>query len=263
MAYVPCTPAEIAAGEATKQELFQKICDNGDDHETRITDIENDTATSLIVGEIRMFGGASAPAGWFFCDGSVKDKTTEADLFAVIGSTFDTGGEAGTEFRLPDFRAKSPAGVNDGTLPAGANGSFTTRNRGDIYGAETVDINHTHGLNSHTHLIDDHNHQWYQNNAAGSSDHSWRSNGTTTNLITKGTAKTGAAEGICVVGSADSFVGPIVALPLRGAASTDLWTEDTTISALAAVGSTTTINSGVSVPGILDPALSVNFIIKT
>lgn len=37
MAFTPYTPAEIAAAEPTKQELFQKLSDNFDDHEARIT----------------------------------------------------------------------------------------------------------------------------------------------------------------------------------------------------------------------------------
>lgn len=66
------------------------------------------------VGTIQMFGGTSAPAGWFICDGTAKNRTTYANLFSVISTRFGTG-DGSTTFNLPDFRAASPVGVGTST----------------------------------------------------------------------------------------------------------------------------------------------------
>ena len=59
-----------------------------------------------------MFGGANAPNGWFICDGSVKSRTDYAYLFSVIGTSFNSGGESGSEFRLPDLKGKVAVGYD-------------------------------------------------------------------------------------------------------------------------------------------------------
>ena len=55
-------------------------------------------------------------------DGSTVSEVTYADLFVVIGTKWNTGGEPGGEFRLPDFRGKfrrgwdAGAGVDSGRV---------------------------------------------------------------------------------------------------------------------------------------------------
>ena len=39
------------------------------------------------VGEIRMFGGNFAPAGWMFCDGALLPISENEILFTLIGTT--------------------------------------------------------------------------------------------------------------------------------------------------------------------------------
>lgn len=58
------------------------------------------------IGAVSWFAGSSAPSKWSLLDGRVLDRTTYADLFAVIGTSFNTGGETGTQFRLPDCRGR-------------------------------------------------------------------------------------------------------------------------------------------------------------
>jgi hypothetical protein len=43
-----------------------------------------------------------APAGYLAEDGSVQEQGTFPALYAVIGATFNTGGEGPTQFRLPN-----------------------------------------------------------------------------------------------------------------------------------------------------------------
>jgi microcystin-dependent protein len=64
------------------------------------------------VGEIRMFGGNFAPAGWAFCDGSVLPISENEVLFNLIGTTY--GGDGQTTFRLPDLRGRLPLHQGNG-----------------------------------------------------------------------------------------------------------------------------------------------------
>jgi microcystin-dependent protein len=61
------------------------------------------------------------PSGYLECDGSVVNQGTYINLFAVIGSTYNLGGEAPTDFRLPDLRGYFIRGFGtnvDGTASA-------------------------------------------------------------------------------------------------------------------------------------------------
>lgn len=65
------------------------------------------------VGSLLDFAGPSAPNGWLLCYGQTVSRTTYAALFAVLGTTYNTGGEAGTDFRLPDLRGRVTAGKDN------------------------------------------------------------------------------------------------------------------------------------------------------
>jgi microcystin-dependent protein len=58
------------------------------------------------LGEIRMFGGSFAPAGWAFCDGSQLDIARYDALYSLLGTTY--GGVGQTSFNLPDLRSRVP-----------------------------------------------------------------------------------------------------------------------------------------------------------
>jgi microcystin-dependent protein len=93
------------------------------------------------VGEIRMFGGNFAPAGWLFCDGSLLPISENDTLFALIGTTY--GGDGQQTFALPDLRSRIP--IHAGTGPG-----LSTRTLGETGGIETVTLTvsqipvHTH-----------------------------------------------------------------------------------------------------------------------
>lgn len=61
-------------------------------------------------GDLKTTLAASAPAGWLLCDGSTVSRATYAGLFGVVGTQHNTGGEAGTDFRLPDLRGRIVVG---------------------------------------------------------------------------------------------------------------------------------------------------------
>lgn len=62
------------------------------------------------IGSILPYGGATAPSGWFICDGTAVSRTTYAELFAVIGTSFGAG-DGSTTFNLPDMRESVPKGA--------------------------------------------------------------------------------------------------------------------------------------------------------
>ena len=58
------------------------------------------------VGEIRMFAGNFAPAGWLFCEGQLLPISENETLFNLIGTTY--GGDGQQTFALPDLRGRVP-----------------------------------------------------------------------------------------------------------------------------------------------------------
>lgn len=61
---------------------------------------------------------ATVPAGFLPCDGSLVGRTTYADLFGVIGTTFGEG-DGTTTFGLPDIKGvKTSAGGGPSSPPS-------------------------------------------------------------------------------------------------------------------------------------------------
>lgn len=58
-------------------------------------------------GFVCPFAGTTAPDGWLICDGSAVSRTTYADLFAVIGTTYGAG-DGNSTFNLPDLSNRVP-----------------------------------------------------------------------------------------------------------------------------------------------------------
>ncbi len=64
------------------------------------------------IGEIRMFAGNFAPAGWALCQGQFMAIQTNAALYSILGTTY--GGNGTTTFALPDFRGRVPLSSGQG-----------------------------------------------------------------------------------------------------------------------------------------------------
>ena len=65
------------------------------------------------VGEIRMFAGNFAPAGWMFCENET--------LFNLIATTY--GGDGQSTFALPDLRGRIPVHMGNGVNLAESGGA--------------------------------------------------------------------------------------------------------------------------------------------
>jgi len=64
-------------------------------------------------GSITMYGGSSAPSGWFLANGSAVSRVTYSSLFAVIGTTYGAG-DGSTTFNLPDLKGRVAVGNDAG-----------------------------------------------------------------------------------------------------------------------------------------------------
>jgi microcystin-dependent protein len=73
------------------------------------------------VGEIRMFAGNFAPAGWMFCEGQLLPISENETLFQLIGTTY--GGDGESTFALPDLRGRLPIHQGNGFILAETGGA--------------------------------------------------------------------------------------------------------------------------------------------
>ena len=64
------------------------------------------------IGEVRLFAGNFAPAGWMFCDGQLLAISENETLFQLIGTTY--GGDGQATFALPDLRSRVPIHMGQG-----------------------------------------------------------------------------------------------------------------------------------------------------
>lgn len=73
------------------------------------------------VGEIRMFAGNFAPAGWMFCSGQLLPISENETLFQLIGTTY--GGDGQSTFALPNLSGRIPIHAGNGFILAETGGS--------------------------------------------------------------------------------------------------------------------------------------------
>lgn len=109
---------------------------------------------------------SSVPTGWLECDGSNVSRTTYAELFSAIGTTYGTG-DGSTTFGLPNFNGKHLRGTtNTGLL-------------GTNVGSDSVNVpvpqhshnmGHDHGM-QHYHSVD-HDHNTSVGNQSANHSHS-------------------------------------------------------------------------------------------
>jgi microcystin-dependent protein len=108
----------------------------------------------MFIGEIRMFAGNFAPAGWALCDGQTLPISENDALFQLIGTTY--GGDGQNTFNLPNLQSRVP--IHMGTGPDG-----TTYQIGEMAGTEqeTLSVqqipNHTHPFTVSTAVTQDTN----------------------------------------------------------------------------------------------------------
>ena len=73
------------------------------------------------IGELRMFAGTFAPAGWAFCHGQLLSILENETLFFLIGTSY--GGDGVNTFALPDLRGRAPLHNGNGFAHAQSGGN--------------------------------------------------------------------------------------------------------------------------------------------
>lgn len=126
------TDAEVAAAQAAAEATAAAALDA---HAT-------DTSVHWEPGDIKMVAYAAADPGWSMCDGQELSRTTEAALFAKIGTTYGVG-DGSTTFNKPDLRGRFPYG-------AGGGGKVL----GDHDDAPTISSRRIHTLHTHDTTLD-------------------------------------------------------------------------------------------------------------
>ena len=107
-------------------------------------------------GALMPYAGTSAPTGFLLCYGQAISRSTYADLFSAISTTYGTGDGSST-FNLPDLRGRVVAGQDDmGGSSADRltdqTGGLNGDTLGDTGGSETHTLS-TAQLPAHTHTV--------------------------------------------------------------------------------------------------------------
>lgn len=96
-------------------------------------------AGALPPGSIIAYGGTGTPSGFLVCQGANVSRTTYADLFSAVGTTWGSG-DGSTTFGTPDFRRRVLMGKG-GTSVSGPGTSV-----GNTGGSETTNLQHSHSF---------------------------------------------------------------------------------------------------------------------
>lgn len=134
------------------------------------------------VGTIIDWPGVSAPTGWLLLYGQVVAQATYPGLYAIISTTYNTGGEGAGNFRLPDCRGRIGVGKDDmggsaanriTNAVSGITGTTLGANGGEqghtLVTGEIPAHNHTATDSGHTHGLHVSVSQAFTGGAAGAS----------------------------------------------------------------------------------------------
>lgn len=222
--------------------------------------------TFRLVGELVPYAGTSVPSGFLACDGSAVSRTTYADLFSAIGTTWGVG-DGTTTFNVPDLQEKVAIGTS-GSFAVGASGGSATHvhaqtatdaSAGHIHTQTATDVGGSH---SHTNPDVDsggshtHSGTGLSTGNAGSHSHSnpaSSSNGNHTHSNPSTGAEGGHRHGIPESDSAGSHShttgGPSVTRALSFSTSTNSASENHTHSVSTASSHTHTFAQITDSPG--------------
>jgi len=101
-------------------------------------------------GIIVPWSSASVPSGFLECNGAAVSRTTYANLFAVVGTTYGAGDGSST-FNLPDLQDNVAVGKSNNKALASTGGANTVTSTGNVGGSTANATLSTPQLASHSH----------------------------------------------------------------------------------------------------------------
>jgi len=107
------TSNNVILGNGTSAVQFVAPSTSGNVLTSNGTTWTSAAAASLPAGTVTWFAANTAPTGYLKANGATISRTTYADLFAAIGTTFGAG-DGATTFGLPDLRGEFIRGWDDG-----------------------------------------------------------------------------------------------------------------------------------------------------
>lgn len=112
--------------------------------------VSSAVATLIPSGAVIPFAGTALPEGWYWCDGSNYNRTTDQALFDAIGVTYGNGDGSTGSFSVPDLRFTTVVGANYGPKPDRWKPA-NAYSLGSTGGHETVTLNVSQ-IPSHQHI---------------------------------------------------------------------------------------------------------------
>jgi len=103
------------------------------------------TLATVPVGAMMIWTTDTAPTDWLLTFGQEVNRTTYADLFTVIGTTYGVG-NGSTTFNLPDLRGRFPLGQDD---MGGSSANRVSYTEADTLGSSEGDED---DIAAHTHV---------------------------------------------------------------------------------------------------------------
>jgi microcystin-dependent protein len=136
-------------------------------------------AVSAPAGTVNTYAGSTAPTGWLLTFGQAISRTTYADLYAIVGTTYGVG-DGSTTFNLPDMRGRVPAGLDNMGGSAASRLTSTVLTASNTLGATGGTQTHTMSsaeMPSHTHTQDAHTHTQNAHSHSITGDDTYYNNG--------------------------------------------------------------------------------------
>lgn len=114
-----------------------------------INEVASSSGGGAPIGVGMDYFGTTAPTDWMFADGSAISRTTYAELFAIIGTTYGAG-DGSTTFNLPDKRERVSVMYKENSTMGTTGATFGTMG---AKGGEDKHTLTTSEMPSHNHKV--------------------------------------------------------------------------------------------------------------